>query len=214
MTSKGKTPSIVTAATFDDAKMQLHERVEDKVLAAALLRLYFAQLSVKETYYASLAAAGPPIVPITADQWTNWRDDKHAEANVFLIDKVEDVETILVTELVKLPRKTVSDKKIYETAAKNLMQVAHLILTNTPYARSKTVSRLLLLLQLISLTRASTTFFPRPSSMNTRNTLSLPCLKHFPTFITDADLAHAYLSRCSIPCQILTRLLSMSLSNK
>ena len=132
MTSKGKTPSIVGAATFIDAKMQFHERVKDKVLAAALLRLYFAQLSAKETYYAQLPAASP-IVPITAEQWKDWRTPAHPDENVFLIEKVEDVETILITERVKLPRATQSDKKIYETVAKNLIQAAHLILTNTLY---------------------------------------------------------------------------------
>jgi hypothetical protein len=111
MNTKGKTPSlIVTANTFDEAKMHLHERVEDKLLAAALLRLYYAQFSAKEKYYAGLAPAGA-IVPITADQWKNWRDEKHADANAFIIEKVEDVETILVTDRVKLPRTSANDKK-------------------------------------------------------------------------------------------------------
>ena len=136
MNQKGKTPSpIVTASTFDEAKMRLHERVEDKLLPAALLRLYYAQFSTKETYYAAQnpAAGAGAVAPITADQWTNWRDEDHVDANEFIIEKKEDVETILVTERAKLPRTTASDKKVYEIAAKNLMQAAHLILTNTLY---------------------------------------------------------------------------------
>ena len=46
-------------------------------------------------------AAGP-IVAITAAQWKDWRTPGHADENLIIIEKVEDVETILVTQRVKL----------------------------------------------------------------------------------------------------------------
>jgi hypothetical protein len=132
MTSKGKkTPAIVGAATFADAQMEFHAAVEEQLLAAAMLRLYFSQHSARQAHYASLAAG--PIVAISAAQWTDWKTPGHGDENLLMIEKIEDVETILVTLRVKLPRATVADKKIYETAAKNLIQAAHTLLINTLY---------------------------------------------------------------------------------
>ena len=134
MTSKGKkTPAIVGAATFADAQMELHAAVAEQLLAAALLRLYFSQHSARQAHYASLVAAAGPIVAISAAQWTNWRTSGHGDEDLLMIEKIEDMETILVTLRVKLPRATVADKKIYETAAKNLIQAAHTLLINTLY---------------------------------------------------------------------------------
>jgi hypothetical protein len=132
MASKGKKSPIVGAATFADAQMEFHAAVEDQLLAAAMLRLYFSQHSVRQAHYASLAAAGP-MVANSAAQWTDWRTAGHAHENLLMIEKIEDVETILVTLRVKLPRTSVADKKIYETAAKNLIQAAHTLLINTLY---------------------------------------------------------------------------------
>ena len=45
--------------------------------------------------------------------------------NSVLIDKLEDVETILASQRIKLPRANAADKRTYENAAKHLILVAH-----------------------------------------------------------------------------------------
>jgi hypothetical protein len=133
MTSKGKkTPVIVGAATFGDAQMEFHAAVEEQIIPSVLLRLSFAQHSTNHAYYASLVAAGP-IVAITASQRKNWRTSGHPDENLIITEKVEDVETILVTHRVKLPLTTALDKKTYETTTKNLIQAAHTLLIKTLY---------------------------------------------------------------------------------
>jgi hypothetical protein len=74
-----------------------------------------------------------PIVVITDTQWKDWRTPGHADENLIITEKVEDVETVLVTQRVKLPCVTTLDKKTYETVTKILIQTAHTLLIKTLY---------------------------------------------------------------------------------
>jgi hypothetical protein len=135
MTSKGKTPAIVGTGTFGGTQMELHvvvsHIVEEQSLSDGLFRLYFAQHFSRNAYYAGLAASGP-IVTITVAQWKDWKTPFHDE-NLIIIEKVEDVETNLITARVKFPCTTLLDKKTYETSTKNLIQDEHTLLITALY---------------------------------------------------------------------------------
>ena len=96
--SKGKPALITGAVTFSDAKKELHATTDDQPLAAALLRLYYCLHDAKTAYYAALPPAAGPVVAITSAQWTNWSTSAHADENLMLIEKLEDVDTILVSQ--------------------------------------------------------------------------------------------------------------------
>ncbi len=108
---------------------------KNHIIITTLLRLSFDQHSANHAYYASLVAAGP-IVVITASQRKNWRTSGHPDENLIITEKVEDVETILVTQRVKLPLTTALDKKTYETTTKNLIQAAHTLLIKRLWVRT------------------------------------------------------------------------------
>jgi hypothetical protein len=125
--------SVTSAVTFADAKKRLHTPWEgsDTELKADILCLYFVIFDVIENHNTKGVGLGLVFVPYTDVDVVNWCNHAHTEANTDLIERLEDVSTLLVQQCVRIPSSTVNDKVILDHTKKMMIQTANASLVNT-----------------------------------------------------------------------------------
>jgi hypothetical protein len=125
--------SVTSAATFADVKKRLHAPWEGSgnELTAAILRLHFVIFAAIENHNAKGVGLGMAFVPYTDADVVNWCNNAHADANADLIERLEDVSTLLAQLHAHIPSSTANDKAILEHTKKMLIQTANASLVNT-----------------------------------------------------------------------------------
>ena len=135
-----KVDPIISAPTFGDFKKRFYNLVVKEgqapaapgdALTAPLLRLYYTIFDAIALHNAAGVGLGAAFVPYTDADVLGWSTTGHVSAIPELIERIEDVNTMLVQMRLRMPNSTAADKIIYENTKKNMIQTANATLVNT-----------------------------------------------------------------------------------
>ena len=136
--SSKKVDPILSAPTMGEFKKRFYDRLVKGGTAAApgdaliapLLRLHYTIFDAIAIHNAAGVGLGAAFVPFTETDVLNWSTPGHASANSELIERIDDVSTMLVQMRLRMPTSTAADKLIYENTKKNMIQTANATLVN------------------------------------------------------------------------------------
>ena len=126
MTSSSKKADpvcVLSAPTLGDFKKRFYALVvkaghssaaPGDALTAPLLRLHYVIFEAITIHHAKSVGLGATFVPYTDADVVNWSTNGHADAIPELIERIDDVSTMLVQMRVRMPTASTTDKQIYE----------------------------------------------------------------------------------------------------
>ena len=99
-------------------------------LSAPLLRLHYVTFEAIAIHNAKSVGLGPAFVPYTDADVVHWSTNGHVDAIPELIERIDDVNTMLVQMRVRMPTTTAADKIIYENTKKIMIETSNAALVN------------------------------------------------------------------------------------